>query len=126
MANRIQPRSLPLWLALILMLAIAAPTLAQESTGELRSYADVAEKTMPAVVNISTDKLVTGGGRNPLLSDPMLRRFFNQPDPGEDDTESEGRMEHSLGSGIVISADGYILTNNHVVENDQSSRHLCR
>jgi len=101
-------------LALVLVVAIA-PAGADQGTGELRSYADVAAKTMPAVVNISTDKLAGDNVENPLLKDPMFRRFFNIPE-GSPHSRPE-HMEHSLGSGIVISADGYILTNNHMVEN---------
>ncbi len=74
-----------LGLAALLLVATAIPVLAQAQTGELRSYADVAAKTMPAVVNISTDKMVENNPHSPFMDDPMFRRFFNMPD---DDTHN--------------------------------------
>jgi serine protease Do len=93
--------------------AIAAPE------NQLRSYADVAEIAMPGVVNISTDKVVELPNSHPLLEDPFFRRFFGEPE-----TESRERVERSLGSGVIISDDGYILTSNHVIERGTKIRVL--
>src|SRR5436190_14014715 len=75
---------------------------------KIESLADAAKKAMPSVVNIYTSKEVRQ--RNPLLDDPLLRRFF--PGLGEGDT----RRATSLGSGVIVSNEGYVLTNNHVID----------
>ena len=74
------------------------------------SYADAVEKAAPAVVNIFTQKLVTERV-HPLMEDPLFRHFF-----GDNQGSTRQRLESSLGSGVIISPEGYILTNNHVIE----------
>ena len=73
------------------------------------SFHDAVQRAAPSVVNIFTSKEVRVQ-RNPLLSDPLFRRFFGEQ--YGDDTQKAT----SLGSGVIVSASGYILTNNHVVE----------
>ncbi|MGW8228214.1 MAG: Do family serine endopeptidase [Gammaproteobacteria bacterium] len=74
------------------------------------SYADAVEKAAPAVVNIYTQKLVTERV-HPLMEDPLFRHFF-----GDNQGNTRQRLESSLGSGVIINPEGYILTNNHVIE----------
>jgi Do/DeqQ family serine protease len=73
------------------------------------SYNDAVRKAVPAVVNIFTSKEIKSQ-RHPFLDDPLFRHFFG------DRLEEEPQRAASLGSGVIVSPKGYILTNHHVVE----------
>ncbi len=91
------------------------------------SYAAIIGKTAASVVYVHSSRTVPGRDLAPFFDDPMFRRFFEIPGaPGGSGREGGsgsrrgGRLpdqtQQGLGSGVVISADGYILTNNHVIE----------
>jgi serine protease DegQ len=73
------------------------------------SYSLAAKRAMPSVVNIFTSKEVKLP-RHPFMDDPLFRRFFG------DQYDAETQRSSSLGSGVIVGTEGYILTNHHVVE----------
>ena len=87
--------------------ARGVPVLQAQSGPAPASYRDAAGRAMPAVVNILTSK--ASREAHPILKDPFFRRFFGDRMPPEEQMSS-------LGSGVIVSAEGYILTNFHVVE----------
>jgi serine protease DegQ len=80
-----------------------------EPGAALDTFSVAARKAMPSVVNISTTKEVKAP-RHPLMDDPLFRRFFGEQ------LDSETQRAPSLGSGVIVGTEGYILTNNHVIE----------
>ena len=75
----------------------------------IASFSDAARRAMPAVVNIYSSKEAKLP-RHPFMDDPVFRYFFGNQD------DAQTRRSSSLGSGVIVSEQGYVLTNNHVVE----------
>ncbi len=78
-------------------------------------FSAVIKPALPAVVNIRTSKIVKpqAGQMSPMFNDPMFRQFFGDQGNG---MQPKAEREQALGSGVIITADGTILTNNHVID----------
>lgn len=95
------------------------PLLVPRQEGPV-SYASAVRMAAPAVVNIYTTKVVEQE-IHPLMNDPFFRHFF-----GQGGQPRQQRMQSSLGSGVIVSAEGYILTNHHVVNGADEIRVALR
>ncbi len=105
-----------LWaVAAIAMPLPAAAKAVPESKAQIQlSFAPLVKRAAPAVVNIYTRRVVEQVARSPLFDDPFFRRFFGDRFGGTG--RRRQRQQNSLGSGVLLTGDGMIVTNHHVIQ----------
>jgi Do/DeqQ family serine protease len=87
-------------------------------SGSLVSFANVVDRVAPAVVTIRASRRVRAPEQYPFMDDPMFRELFGGRAP-RNSRGGNTEVERSLGSGVIVREDGYILTNHHVVDGAQ-------
>lgn len=112
------------WLPFMFSVLLAQAASAQErqvpeSREQIQlSFSGIVKKSAPAVTNIFAKRVVSAEMRSPMFDDPMIRRFFG----GDPLGRVMPRVQNTLGSGVLVRADGIIVTNNHVIENTTGIR----
>ncbi len=115
------PGLIPHRAPVIQILEATSPPPSSRVTGPV-SYADAVDRAAPAVVNVNTAKVVTVQPY-PFFSDPLFRQFFGN---GNELGAPHKQLETSLGSGVIVSKQGYILTNRHVIRGAQTIQVVLR
>ena len=86
-----------------------------------KAYERIAQSVTPAVVNIRTTQIVKVQ-QSPFFSDPFFRQFFGDMFPQSQMPRNQA--QHALGSGVIVSPEGYIVTNNHVIAHEIGRAHV--